>query len=261
LKIKHIIPVSIGLAAVLCLNLVRRIQTNADVPVPETIPEVWSLAEPLNGAYTAVLLESAEQTDKILECYRNSFLQNGVIAFFGAIVHSEELAAVMLNNAAAFDIAPALAFALSWEESQYTIRAVNRKNSNNTVDRGLFQLNCCSFPDLNEADFFNPHLNAYYAMAHLRWCLNTGGSEVAALAMYNAGTARVRAGETPKKTLDYVSRILRYRQRVEDLFQTECLGQWDIPAALALEREKEALPPDDNPSAQIAGAAGQQAAR
>jgi hypothetical protein len=250
LKIKHIIPVAIGLAAVLYLNLARRLQTEEVVPAPETTPEVWSLAR--NGAYAAALLESTEQPDEIIECYRNSFLRDGVIAFFSAVVHSDELAAVILSNAESFGIDPALAFALCWEESQYTIRAVNRKNSNNTVDRGLFQLNCCSFPDLQEADFFNPHINAYYAMAHLRWCLNTGGSEVAALAMYNAGTTRVRAGETPKKTLDYVSRILNYRQRVEDLFQTECFQQWDISGAIALEQERES-PLPDNPSAQIAG--------
>jgi soluble lytic murein transglycosylase-like protein len=133
-----------------------------------------------------------------------------------------------------------MAFALCWEESRYTVRAVNRKNSNQSIDRGLFQLNCCSFPDLQEEDFFNPHTNAYYAMAHLRWCLSTGGSEVAALAMYNAGTNRVHTGGTPKKTLDYVSRILDYQQSVEALFQTECLNRWDIPLAMELEAKKTA---------------------
>jgi soluble lytic murein transglycosylase-like protein len=141
-------------------------------------------------------------------------------AFFGMIVRSEELAAVILANADAFHISPALAFALCWEESRYHIRAVNRRNSNKTVDRGLFQLNSSSFPDLREEDFFNPGANSYYGLAHLRWCLDTGGSEVAGLAMYNAGTGRVRAGTTPKITLDYVSRILENRRKIEELFLT-----------------------------------------
>jgi soluble lytic murein transglycosylase-like protein len=144
-----------------------------------------------------------------------------------------------------------MAFALAWEESRYTIRAVNRKNNNKSVDRGLFQLNSWSFPDLQEADFFNPDTNAYYAMAHLRWCLNTGGSEVAALAMYNAGTTRVHAGGTPKATLDYVSRILSYQQGVEALFQAECLDRWDVAGAMELERQR-LSPPLDPAPAQIA---------
>jgi hypothetical protein len=36
--------------------------------------------------------------------------------------------------------------------------------------------------------------------------------------MYNAGTNRVRAGTTPKKTLDYVSDILAMQLRIEGLF-------------------------------------------
>jgi hypothetical protein len=49
--------------------------------------------------------------------------------------------------------------------------------------------------------------------------MDIGGTEIAALAMYNAGTVRVRNTGTPKTTLDYVSRILENRSRVERRFQ------------------------------------------
>ena len=55
----------------------------------------------------------------------------------------------------------------------------------------------------------------------MRWCLNSAGTEVAALAMYNAGHARVHSVGTPKSTLDYVSRILRRQRRIEELFMAE----------------------------------------
>jgi hypothetical protein len=156
--------------------------------------------------------------DAILAAYRDDEARNGVVEFFTGIIQSRELAAVILSNADAFDINPGLAFALCWKESRFNPRAVNRKNRNNSTDRGLFQLNSFSFPRLTEEAFFNPNINAYYGMAHLRWCLDTGGSVVAGLAMYNAGTTRVRAGTTPKKTLDYVSDILAIQLRIEELF-------------------------------------------
>jgi hypothetical protein len=159
--------------------------------------------------------------DVILSSYQDAFSRDQIVTFFGAITHSDEVAAIILANASTFNVPPSLAFALCWEESRYNPQAVNRKNRNETVDRGLFQLNCRSFPRLTEEDFFNPSVNAYYAMAHLRWCLDTAGSEVAGLAMYNAGTTRVRQGGTPKNTLDYVSRVLEYQNRVEEFFRSE----------------------------------------
>jgi hypothetical protein len=144
-----------------------------------------------------------------------------VAAFFGNITGSPELAGAVLDNALVFDIPPALAFSLCWEESRYNPKAVNRKNRNLTVDRGLFQLNDASFPNLQEDQFFNPYVNSWYGLSHLRWCLDTAGTEVAALAMYNAGASRVRTGGTPKMTLDYISRILDRERKIEGLFLSE----------------------------------------
>jgi soluble lytic murein transglycosylase-like protein len=151
------------------------------------------------------------------------------LAFFSALVQSGEIASSILVNADKFDIPPSLAFALCWGESRFKPQAVNRANRNRSIDRGLFQLNSESFPDLQEADFFNPGLNAYYGMAHLRWCLDTGGSEVAGLAMYNAGANRVKEGATPRQTLDYVSRILEFRNGIESLFQVEYVQRLPPP--------------------------------
>jgi hypothetical protein len=168
-----------------------------------------------------------EREDPILAAYRNEIQQQWVISFFTGVLKPagsvygtarEEMAAAILSNAAAFDISPSLAFALCWAESQFNPMAVNKANRDGSIDRGLFQLNNRSFPKLKEADFFNPSVNAYYGMAHLRWCLDTGGSVVAGLAMYNAGTNRVKADGTPKRTLDYISYILEFQRKIEDTF-------------------------------------------
>jgi len=55
-------------------------------------------------------------------------------------------------------------------------------------------------------------------MSHLRYCLDTGRTEIAALAMYNAGTGRVSVTGAPKSTLDYISRILENKNKIENKF-------------------------------------------
>ena len=158
--------------------------------------------------------------DIILSTYRDPLFRDDVIAFFKEITGSIDVAKVVLLNASFFDISPALAFALSYEESRYNPRAFN-VNHNETQDRGLFQLNSATFPQLSVDDFYNLEINAYHGLAHLRWCLNTAGTEVAGLAMYNAGSARVSSTGTPKNTLDYISRILNRQRSIEGLFLSE----------------------------------------
>jgi hypothetical protein len=157
----------------------------------------------------------------ILELYRSPAGRDRVVSFFAALCGSRNIAAVILANAESFDISPSLAFALCWEESRYNPLAINRKNRDESIDRGLFQLNSRSFPNIREPDFFNPSINAWYGMGHLRLCLDTGGTEIAGLAMYNAGTGRVRSLGAPKLTLDYIHRILERRLRIDESFQAE----------------------------------------
>jgi hypothetical protein len=185
---------------------------------PEPVQR-WTAPE--NAAYAAEILANLGKPDLILEYYRDESRRPEIIAFFGALVQSEDLAQLILDNAARFEIPPALAFALCWRESHFNPLAENRKNNDGSVDRGLFQLNNSSFPKLTEKEFFNPGVNAYYGIAHLRWCLDTVNTEVAALAMYNAGSRRVNTGATPKQSLDHASRILEFRRGIDDLFRTE----------------------------------------
>jgi predicted small lipoprotein YifL len=186
----------------------------------EAGPEELSAAE-AELAEDEFVLAGGEEPDMILELYRDEVFRERVEDFFGDLTGSLELAQAVLANASRFDIPPALAFSLCWEESRYNPRAVNRKNRNLTVDRGLFQLNNASFPQLKEEQFFNPSLNSQYGLSHLRWCLDTAGTEVAGLAMYNAGTGRVRSGGTPKMTLDYISRILDRERKIDVFFFAE----------------------------------------
>ena len=122
-------------------------------------------------------------------------------------------------------------------ESNYNEHATNR-NANASIDRGLFQLNSNSFPALTEADFFDPYISARYGLSHLKFCLNTAGNEVSALAMYNAGTTRVRSNKTPQTTLNYVGKIMDYQKMLDKLFDEQVSAyfenQLDTGLAVAL---------------------------
>ena len=151
--------------------------------------------------------------DIALRLYRSAETRDAVVAFYSELTGDRDITEIILKHADQNNISPSLAFALSWEESRFKPTAVNRNAA--SVDRGLFQLNSKAFPDLSEEEMFNPDVNAKNGLSHLRYCIDQSGNEVAALAMYNAGTTAVRNGRTPKRTLDYVSRILSYRENVD----------------------------------------------
>jgi len=167
-----------------------------------------------------LILDLAEGHDIILGAYRDPIFHKEVLAFFQNLTGSLNVAEAILSCASSLDISPALAFALCAEESNYNPRAFNR-NKNDTVDRGLFQLNSASFPKLKDEDFYALDVNVYHGLLHLRWCLHAAGTEVSGLAMYNAGATRVRSSGAPKSTLDYISRILNRQRKIEEQFIVE----------------------------------------
>lgn len=159
-------------------------------------------------------------TDPGLELYRQSVSRGSVEKFYSCITRDKDVALAILSEADKNEIPLPLAFALAYTESRYNPKATN-SNVNTTIDRGLFQLNSNSFPALTETDFFDPYISAKYGMAHLKFCLNSAGNEVSALAMYNAGTGRVRSNKTPQSTLNYVGKIITYQKMLESLFADE----------------------------------------
>lgn len=167
-----------------------------------------------------------EESDKSLTLYRNTLSRASVEWFYFQITGNKEVTQAILTEADKNNIPLSLAFSLAHTESAYNAKAIN-KNSNSTTDRGLFQLNSNSFPNLTESDFFDPFVSAKYGMSHLRFCLNTAGNEVSGLAMYNAGTGRVRSNKTPQSTLNYVGKIFAYQNMLEELFDEQVADFYD----------------------------------
>ncbi len=196
------------------------------VPIVEKEPE-----EDFSEAFYDHITEASfeiinSKEDNGLTLYRRSVSRGAVEKFYICIARNKDVALAILSEADNNDIPLSLAFALAYTESHYNPEAIN-SNVNSSIDRGLFQLNSNSFPTLNETDFFDPYISAKYGMSHLKFCLNSAGNEVSALAMYNAGTGRVRSNKTPQSTLNYVGKILTYQKMLESLFADEVEAYFD----------------------------------
>ncbi len=190
-------------------------------PVPPSANSALSELSALSEKEASDYISRLSRTDPISPYYKDPATQKETLAFFSGLTQSENVARVILENAGRFGVRPSLAFALALEESEFRVDAINRNGD--SIDRGLFQLNSKSYPRLKTTEFYDPAINARYGIAHLASCISQAGNEVAALAMYNAGNGRVERGATPKRTLDYVSRILSYEDNIASLFAAKVM--------------------------------------
>lgn len=220
-------------ASLLVYFLVPNGKTAEDLNVPRfaiaTINEENEdeISQDFQDYFAEVSLSKLTSTlDEGLTLYRQPLSRSAVEWFYYQVTGNKSVTQAILAEAEKNDIPLSLAFALAHTESSYNARAVN-KNSNTTIDRGLFQLNSNSFPDLSEADFFDPFVSAKYGMSHLKFCLSTAGNEVSALAMYNAGTGRVRSNKTPQSTLNYVGKIMSYEKMLDQMFTEQVVAYFE----------------------------------
>lgn len=179
--------------------------------------------ESLPGKIEAKTNENKFSNDPGLAYYRDISTRTAVVQFYTQLTGNPTITDAILIYSSKNDIPLSLAFSLAWGESRYKQNAVN-SNSNTSVDRGLFQLNSKSFPKIAEKDFFDPYVSARYGLAHLKFCIQTAGNEVAGLAMYNAGTGKVKKDGTPRITLNYINGILNYKNAVDELFEKEIIN-------------------------------------
>lgn len=163
------------------------------------------------------VMELIEMPDPSLSLYRNEGTRGLVEKFFTRVAGSERVAKSILRYSDELDLSLFLTFSVAYVESGYNPRAVNRNSS--SIDRGLFQLNSRSFPHLKEMDFFDIELNTKRGLEHLRQCLEIGGNDIIALAMYNAGNTQVMVRGAPISTLEHISKYVEYRKKLESSFR------------------------------------------
>lgn len=196
--------------------------TYDETPAEDTLPSPEVFEEENQPVFE---MKEATAEDPGLVLYKEPQTRGMVETYYRLVVNDDEVAKAILSASAKYDIPLPLAFSLAYVESKFNTTAMHT-NINGSVDRGLFQLNSSSFPKLSEEDFYNPETSAYYGLSHLRYCLDTAGNEITALAMYNAGANKVRKNSTPQTTLNYISKIESYKQGLEDSFAREALAMY-----------------------------------
>jgi len=139
-----------------------------------------------------------------------------LLDFFSEVTGDSSLAMSILRHAVSNRISPFSAFALAYIESEFNPKALNENVG--SADRGLFQLNSLSYPDLPDSVVFDPEENARVGLAHFRWCLDRARDEPAAVAMYNAGYLRVSQRKIPRSTREHVVRFVAYKRELRQKF-------------------------------------------
>ena len=176
------------------------------------------------------VLTLLESETPMLALYRENLTSGAVTEFFIEVTGSAETALPILYHAERNDVPLSLAFALTWVESRYSARAVNANVG--SIDRGLWQLNSLSFRQLSEEDFFNPEVSSRHGAAYLRRALQLADNDQpTALAIYNAGLARVRRNEIPDSTQRYVRRVREYQRGLEARFRRYMLKRFPPASA------------------------------
>ncbi len=159
----------------------------------------------------------SESEDIGLALYDDPAYRDLIIRYYEAITGSYDIADTALRYAKANGISFTLAVALMWAESSFDPEAYNKNAV--SIDRGLYQLNSESFPEMSREQFYNIETNISTGLSYLRYCIDLGGSEIVALAIYNAGHGRVSGAGAPLITLEYISRIMDYKSELERDFE------------------------------------------
>jgi len=175
----------------------------------------FELSNSSHSLGTEELLRSV--SSNVDEVYTDPKYRGLVQDFFTQQTGSEKVAKYILRESERHQLPVSLTFALAWVESRFDPRAVNYNKY--SIDRGVFQLNDRSFPNLRESQFFDPEENIVHGIAYLKYCLEQGENYVTALAMYNAGPRRVNEQGAPRMTLEHINKILNYREKLQQEFE------------------------------------------
>lgn len=176
--------------------------------------------------YDYLNFKTVKSGDKALDMYRNPQTRGAVEWFYIGVTGKRDVTQAILKACDKENIPLNLAFALAYTESRFKSTARN-VNKNGSIDRGLFQLNDRSFPQLEEEDFFSIDVSARYGLKHLNFCRSVAKDDLIAVAMYNAGVTRVKNNQTPKSTLAYVSNIAAYKARLDANFERDVVSVFE----------------------------------
>jgi hypothetical protein len=149
----------------------------------------------------------------------NAYYQDNrsqTIAFFNTVTNNDAITNTIISKCVKYNVAITTAMAIAMVESNFTPRATNR-NTNGTVDRGLFQLN--SFRNWKESRYFDIEANSEEAISHMsNLKFRYNNDEMNMALAYNSGVGSVQFENVPASTYKYNYLVFRTKQAIENEF-------------------------------------------
>jgi soluble lytic murein transglycosylase-like protein len=129
------------------------------------------------------------------------------IEFYQDLTHNKTITKIIINEAIKRHLPINFVMAVVFNESAFDPNAENYNLE--TVDRGLFQLNSGSFPDLTYSEIFDIRRNVYEGCLYLR-ALYDQYNENPILTVYafNAGMGKIASGKIKIRTLIHTEKIM-----------------------------------------------------
>lgn len=156
-----------------------------------------------------IFLNTREEKNK------DNLIEKVEYKFLVSYIGNKDIVDILYKYSYIYDVDVILATSLMRTESEFNPKAFNR-NTNGSVDRGLFQLNDNSFPGLTNSEFYDIDKNILCGIKHLRYCLNESNNNVVkALAIYNAGKYTVTKGRVKEMTLDHINKTIATKHFIE----------------------------------------------
>lgn len=200
--IYFIMALSAGLVLILALIIINR-DLNRE---PETIK-----VTEIRKEYVYEKFLSRKEVNEYIQKEEKIFY---FLGFYRDLTGNREVAEAILNNALEKEVPVNLAFSLAFMESSFNPDAVNESNRNNTIDRGLFQLNSGTFS--NNTDWFDPEESSRLGLDYLRTKKKQYTSWESAIVLYNAGVE----SNLSNRSLRYLSRILQKERHLDERFNS-----------------------------------------
>lgn len=143
-----------------------------------------------------------------------------IIQFYDQFTNNTVVSQTIVKYSLEYNMPVNLAFALAYVESSgFDVRAIN-KNSDGSVDRGLFQLNNKSRPRWKVADFYNIDKNCKEGISFwAQKCSDKSSDMALTFVAYNMGPNShfVKKSVIPEHRQDYIDEIFKY----EDMLNLE----------------------------------------
>lgn len=139
------------------------------------------------------------------------------VAFYHDLTKSDRVSRIIIEKAIAYNVPINFAMSIAFNESHMNPKAVNYNEE--TVDRGLFQLNSATFAEWEEDDFFDIRKNVDGGVHYLSdLAKQFANNNILIIYGYNAGVGRIAQGSIYHKTIIHTEHILNDERYLDQQF-------------------------------------------